>query len=285
MSLRLVHSFVSRNCDDKNLFIHLSYFILSCIYAKKAGFEIALHCDNRTMDILKIAPYDEIINDLENVPSPANKTIYAWSKFKAMENEPLGTIHIDGDVFLKSEGLKDILNFNEYDCIVQSIEHYNTFNNNSKHLFLKNIWEKNTALFMQCKYPVWANRKCESMFNCGVVVFNNQELKNEYFNTYWKMLDLYNKTGLMVYNTTPDIIIEQQFLKDLVEHNKYKVKFVLPYCDSFDELCNNANHINYQHVIGGSKKENIEKVLLLIKKHDEHVYNELMNIRKKLYDI
>ena len=99
------------------------------------------------------------------------------------------------------------------------------------------------------------------------------------------MLDLYNKTGLMVYNTTPDIIIEQQFLKDLVEHNKYKVKFVWPYCDSFDELCNNANHINYQHVIGGSKKENIEKVLLLIKKHDEHVYNELMNIRKKLYDI
>jgi hypothetical protein len=39
-----------------------------------------------------------------------------------MKDEPLGTIHIDGDVFLKNPELKNILEFSNYDCIVQNIE-------------------------------------------------------------------------------------------------------------------------------------------------------------------
>lgn len=275
--MRIVHSFTSVNCNDDNLFLHLTYFILSCIYAKESGFEIAVHCDERSKEILKIAPYDEIITDLEGVMPPANNCIYAWGKFEAMKNEPLGTIHIDGDVFLKSKGLQKVLDFTEYDCIVQSVEHKNTYRGSSEY-----VWNQNAVLFSACEYPNWAKRTCDSMYNCGVVGFNNQELKDEYFKTYKIMLERYNDTGFCVSNSTPDIIIEQQFLKDLVEHHNYKVKFVLPYCDCFDTLCTEANHAHYQHVIGHAKKPNLERTLLIIKKHNPDIYEKLLCIREDI---
>lgn len=275
--MRIVHSFTSVNCDDDSLFLHLTYFILSCIYAKESGFEIVAHCDERSREILKLAPYDEIITDLEGVMPPSNKCIYAWGKFEAMKNEPLGAIHIDGDVFLKSKGLQKVLDFTEYDCIVQSLEHKKTYTGTSEY-----IWNQNSALFNTCEYPKWAKRECNSMYNCGVVGFNNQELKDEYFKTYKIMLDRYNETGFCISNSTPDIIIEQQFLKDLVDYRNYKVKFVLPYCDCFDALCTEANHAHYQHVIGNAKRPNLERTLLIIKKHNPVIYQKLLHIRKNI---
>ena len=32
-------------------------------------------------------------------------------------------------------------------------------------------------------YPEWAKRQCKYMYNCGVIGFNNEALKNEYFET------------------------------------------------------------------------------------------------------
>ena len=280
--MRIVHSFTSTNCDDKLLFVHLTYFVLSCIYAKESGFEVAVHCDNRAKKILEIAPYDEIITDLEGLLPPANSHIYAWGKFEAMKREPLGTIHIDGDVFLKSKGLQRVLEFAEYDCIVQNIEHLGTYSNGGN--VSQMIWEINSAIFNSCQYPQWAKRDCNSMYNCGVIGFNNQELKDEYFDTYTNMVEQYNKTRLNIDKTTPDIIIEQQFLKDLVEYKGYKTKFVLPYCDCFDALCEEANHAHYQHVIGYAKEPNLDKTLLIIKKHNLDIYNNLMLFKKQMYD-
>lgn len=273
--MRIVHSFVSTNCDDNALFLHLSYFVLSCIYARESGFEIVAHCDNRAKEILQIAPYNEIITDLEGLTPPANSCIYAWGKFEAMKNEPLGAVHIDGDVFLKSEGLKSVLEFDEYDCIVQNIEHKKLYLGDSN-----NVWILNATIFEGCEYPKWAKRECDTMYNCGVVGFNNQELKDEYFETYKVMLERYNKTELFIKGSTPDIIIEQQFLKNLVEYRGYNVKYVIPYCDCFDVLCKEANHAHYQHVIGHAKEKNLERVLLIIKKHNLQIYDKLIQIRE-----
>ena len=55
--MRIVHSFSAKRCNEPLFRLHIVYFALSCIYAKRSGFEIALHCDNKTKDVLEVAPY------------------------------------------------------------------------------------------------------------------------------------------------------------------------------------------------------------------------------------
>lgn len=258
--MNIVHSFSAANCSDKMFKIHMIYFILSCIYAKENGFNIRLHADKRTSNLLQIAPYDEIITDIPDV-SPNKPRIYAWSKFYAMKNEDLGNIHIDGDVFLKDKKLIDLLDFSDYDCIVQNIEEPK---NNWGFL-----WKESTECFKNCKYPYFANRECKSMYNCGIIGINNQELKDIYFDTYENMCQQYNINGIDC-NSVPDIIIEQQFLKDLIDFKNYNVKTIL----DFDNL-SMADSIGYQHVIGCSKEPNLNTVIKLIKKHNTTVFNDV----------
>lgn len=119
--MRVVHSFNSEYCSKEKFQIYMYYFALSCIYAKKSGFEVALHCDANTEAVLRNASYDEIITDIPHIDESL-KQFFAAPKFIAMKNEPLGSIHIDGDVFLKKPNLVDLMNFDNYDCIVQSLE-------------------------------------------------------------------------------------------------------------------------------------------------------------------
>ena len=274
--MRIVHSFTSTHCSNESLFMHLCYFVLSCIYAKNSGFDIVEHCDKRAKEILELAPYDEIITDLEGVTPPANSTIYAWGKFAAMQNEDLGNIHIDGDVFLKSPKLIKLLNFDEYDCIVQCLENRIIYGGDQNV-----IWRDNASLFNSCKYPDWAKRECNAMYNCGVIGINNAGLKKEYFDTYNDMVKQYKATGLNIPGTVPDIIIEQQFLKDLCEYKGYKVKNLLP-VDNHNSLHSYASSIGYQHLIGDSKHKNLDKCLEVIKAFDSKIYTSLMNIKYKL---
>jgi hypothetical protein len=265
--MRIIHSFVSEKCSEDKFKIQMCYFILSCLYAKENGFYIVLHCDNKTADFLSIAPYDEIITDLEGIKWPANDKIFAWGKFEAMKNEPLGAIHIDGDVFLKSPKLKELLKFDKYDCIVQNLEIPGVYYGVSNHY----QWDYNSQCFKDCIYPLWAKRECRSMYNCGIIGFNNQDLKDEYFKTYHNMVNQYNNTGINIISV-PDLIIEQQFLKDLTDYKKYKVKTLLNHKDVYSH----ADDIGYQHVLGQIKPKVLDKVLLLIKKHNIEIYNKLM---------
>lgn len=265
--MNIVHSFASSACSDKTFLMHMAYFVLSCLYAKESGFNIKLHADNRTAEFLSVCPYDNIIADLEGIDWPAPR-LYAWSKFVSMKDEPLGTIHIDGDVFLKDPVLLEKMKFDEYDCIVQNIELPASpwgFG-----------WKEASKSFENCEYPEWANRKCNAMYNCGIIGFNNQTLKDKYFETYWDMVDQYRKYGTELCNV-PDLIIEQQFLKDLTKD--YKVKELL----DFDDLTGSADNIGYQHVIGVKGKE-LSKVLSLIKKHNLNIYNKIINCYGQIYN-
>jgi hypothetical protein len=160
--------------------------VLSSIYAKKSGFSINLHTDSKGYEYLKMCPYDNIYVDLDDIDLPAKK-LYAAVKFKVMEKYPVGVIHIDGDVLLKNSNLIELLKFNEYDCIVQSVEAPPIYGWG---------WDQTASVWDNCEYPEWANRKCKIMYNCGVVGFNNKELKDEYFNTYWNMYKQYLEKGI-----------------------------------------------------------------------------------------
>ena len=259
-NIQLVHSFSTKYNNDTRFFINVLCFTLSCIYAKRSGFKINLHTDNKGYEYLKYAPYDNIYTDLEDIEFK-EKSLFAAPKFIVMEKYPLGTIHIDGDVFLKKESLKEILNFTNYDCIIQSVEEPPIYGYG---------WDFNATLLSCCNYPSWANRECNAMFNNGVLGFNNQELKNEYIDTYWHMYNQYaskvkNKSGV------PDLVIEQQFLYDLCKYKEYKVKYVI----DGNNPSKSANTIGYQHLLGSAKLKEYNKVLETIKKLDLEVYNNL----------
>ena len=260
--MQLVHSFSSKGCKIENLFYHCVTFVLSCLYAKKNGFKINLHCDKLTNKYFSVAPYDKIYVDLDDVEKP-HKRIYAHSKFYTMEKYPLGTIHIDGDVILMYPVLKELLNFDDYDVIVQCLETKENWNG-------AGLYELSTEALKNCKYPEWAPRECDSMYNCGVVGINNPELKKEYFETYFKMLEEFKKNGIDM-QSVPDIIIEQKFLMDLCKDRGYKVKFLL----REDKLNENATEIGYQHLIGSSKERLHKQCLKLIYKLDPDVYNNM----------
>lgn len=259
--MRVVHSFNSEYCSKEKFNTYMYYFALSCVYAKKNGFEIALHCDKDTEAVLRNAPYDEIIVDIPHIDESL-KAFYAAPKFIAMKDEPLTSIHIDGDVFLKSPGLIDLMNFDKHDCITQCLELPN-----GRWGF---GWITAQTMFDNCVYPKWANRDCKSMFNCGIVGIKNRELKDEYFKTYWEMLNRFKTNGIKTINGIPDLIVEQQFLKDLTTFNNNSVKTLL----DIDNL-KVATEIGYQHVIGGNKEENLQTVKLLIQQHDKETYNKV----------
>ena len=258
--IQLVHSFYTKHLNETNFFLQAICFVLSCIYAKKSGFSINLHTDAKGYEYLNMCPYDNIYVDLDNVDLPAPK-LYAAVKFKVMEKYPLGTIHIDGDVLLKTPKLLQSLEFDNYDVIVQSFEAPPLYGWG---------WDESASVWNNCDYPVWANRQCKIMYNCGVIGFNNAEIKQEYFNTYWYMYNQYLKKGI-VKPSVPDLVIEQQFLYDLCLNKNYKVKELI------DGSCpsKSANEIGYQHLIGETKSKEYIKIIDNIKKLDINIYNKL----------
>ena len=268
--MQLVHSFHSKGCDTENLFYHCITFVLSCLYAKKNGFKINLHCDNLSEKYFSVAPYDKIINDLENIEKP-HRRIYAHSKFYTMEKYPLGAIHIDGDVILMKPNLLEDLKFGDYDVIVQCLETKENWDS-------AGLYELSTDALRNCDYPEWAPRDCDSMYNCGIIGINNYDLKKEYFETYFNMIEQFKTRGIDMHSV-PDIIIEQKFLMDLCKIRGYKVKFLL----NETKLQTHANEIGYQHLIGGSKKRLHMQCLKHIYNLDEKIYYKMKNMWSTLF--
>ena len=264
-NMQLVHSFYTKHLDDKSFLIHCICFALSCIYAKRTGFSINLHTDKRGYEYLNMCPYDNIFVDLEEVDLPAKK-LFAAVKFKVMEKYPLGTIHIDGDVILKNKVLLDLMKFNDYDVIVQSVE---------KPPLYGFGWKESASTLDKCKYPDWANRDCNIMYNCGVIGINNPELKKLYFDTYWDMYDQYCENGI-IKPSVPDLVIEQQFLYDICESKKYKVKCLI----DGDHPSKSANPIGYQHLIGEAKIKEYFEIIKKIKELDKYIY---IKLKSKFY--
>lgn len=267
--MKLIHLFYAKNdMSMYGLFLQVACYTLSCLYAKRAGLEIELHCNSKAYEYFKYIPYDNIIIDLDNIkddlqiPDP----FYAFTKFIVMKDQPLGTIHIDGDVFLINENFKELLNFDNYDVITQSIE-----NPSNGYGYL---WKESSKCFDNCEYPEWAKRACNSMYNCGVIGFNNQELKDYYFNTYWEMINKYKNIKNIQCDAVPDIIIEQQFLYDYCKYKNYSVKLLL----DTEDIQGSAKRIKYSHLIGDYKRIHIDKVIKCIYKYNIKLYQKLKEI-------
>lgn len=262
--MRLVHSFSTKYCDDYKLKVNVYYFTLSAIYAKNSGFDIVLHTDNKGAEALKHAPYDEIIIDLENIDIH-RKEVFAWAKFKAMENELVDSIHIDGDVFLKKKSIKEHLNYGDYDIIVQHVE--------SRYEQCEPFWDKAIAALAKCEYPSFMPRYCTNMCNCGIIGFKDKELYKEYSNYYFNLINEYDIFGIDT-KGVPDLIAEQQLLYCFAKHKGLKIKELI----KEESLQKMADELGYQHLLSKSKYNDFEICKRVLNKYRPDLYQILENI-------
>lgn len=248
--LRLFHSFRSkpfveftRYSDTQALFTNLWYFAWSVLSAKSIfpNCTFNLHTDNKGVEYLSNLPYDVITTDLEGLKH--SNYLWASGKFRALENEELGAIHIDGDVILSSTLAQELLMYEQNEVLVQNYE---------------GIYAR------EIKYITPLLKNASNVFNkgslcCGVIGINNQVLKQSYIETYNHYAHLINKYEHILSKTmnsnariTFDLLFEQSSLYNLCLEGNYKVKTL---CRSLYELPN-LKHSGYEHFMGKTKYEN-----------------------------
>lgn len=272
--MKLIHSFKTIK-QDKKFYNLIWCTVLSCIYAKESGFTIKLYTDSIAYEYLKFAPYDEIevcLDELPNVPS-----IYANAKMEALKREPIGSIHIDCDVFLKHPNLVKELDTDK-DLIIQSIENYG---DEVKPGFkLGYLWDKAIKNVKSLFVPAYTSTDCEAMYNCGILGFNNQELKDLFISEYEKGFDIIkNNIDKIDPKGVCDLILEQQHLYDICKTYNYSVEFLL----NNKTMQEDAVIKGYQHLLGGTKHiyENTIKVKKLVYNKNFEVYNNLERLINK----
>ena len=269
---------LDKRWDQSNqLEANIWLYTLSVIYAKKIGLEIVLHTDSLGKSLLSHLPYDKIYTTLNNIPSNIPTMIWAYGKFVALEKEPLGSIHIDGDVFLKHEGIKNKLEFSDYDMIVQNQESvagtYPTI--------------ENTMI----KYGVLGQNVLTANFayNCGIIGFNNENLKQQYLSFYHKHVNkiLHNSAIKNIMHSDKffcvDLPLEQHSIATL--SSNYKVKQLLTNKPGgaaiTDSTIQSAIKIGYQHLIGKEKYSYIDRIKVYVLALDSELYYKTKKVIEK----
>lgn len=265
----VVHSFWSRPCLENRyevdkalqLTTNIVLYATSFAWAKKLGRRVVFYGDKYACRKFSIIPYDEI--RVLDIPQEASTAFWAQSKFYALKQMQLGDVHIDGDVFIRSQQTWDIIDAQECDAIVQSIEemipprdmYYARCNNIAKNM----------------KFLYGCTPTLGLAFNCGVVGINNRELKSKYLETYFHALrNCPPLNDTQKRRVTMDLLFEQRFLCELSDTQNYSVRILLGATD--EEIDRNAEILNYQHVVGRKKYEERQKI-----------EKELEYVNKKLY--
>ncbi|SNR45794.1 DUF6734 family protein [Dokdonia pacifica] len=227
---------------EKSFFL----YYLSFLYAKRLGYEVVLHTDDIGYELLKNIGYDRIelsLNDLK----PEDATFWSLGKIRALELEGLNSIHIDGDVFLKSNQIKTLFE-SDYDVLTQMIESQDAFN----HDYVPQI-----GLLNSVSNVLTSNIK--HSYNCGVLAFKDTQLFIEYANLFRELVAIY-KNDLKIKDFYKNefryyekmLIIEQYSLPVLTNKLNKNPKFIINENEDLIETC---NHYGFVHALGSSKYE------------------------------
>lgn len=268
---KVIHSFYSRHCSQWNLFVQNCYFCLSSIYANTSNIKIDLYTDYDFGQLLDCAPYDNINDVFDNHTEydKIDSLLWAWPKFLALDMCSRDTIHIDGDVFLKDKSCKSLIDFSGHDVVVQHLELYNHAD------CYNSSWNETTESITHLTYPDFITKdvpKC--MPNNGVLGVNNKKLWRKYRDTYWYMCKQCPPGSIDPIGwCVPDIIFEQDFLKQICDKDGYTIKYVLT-GDSLKEIAQDAMTKSYQHVCG-DKYGKLQICINLIKKKSKKCYDML----------
>lgn len=274
--------------NKKKLEVNAYIFALSLTYLKKLGCTVNLHTDVLGAKLLNEVGYDNIYLTANEIPQDISPKIFAYIKSIALQYEPLGTVHIDGDVFIKSKECLDIIFNHNCDCVLQSCETYIPWANDSRSFMIPFLNEH--LLYNNKKLHIY-----DYDFNVGTIGFFNEELKNLYIQNYQKLASSLSKYKYLYLIDSkkhnfniPDWVLEQQLICNLTE--SFKVRFILP-IDSISYIKDRdliAKEIGYSHLLGSSKyrKDIIEKIKNKLKEIDSDCFYKVSeNIKKEINNV
>lgn len=252
-------------------------YALSAVYAKRQGVTLVLYTDTLGQKLLGHLPYDKIYTTLNNIPSNIPTMIWAYGKFMALREEPLGSVHIDGDVFLKKPAVIKELSSKDYDLIIQNKEWtHNTYQG----------VESVMSRFGEIDYEKYDSYR--TAFNCGVVGFTNATLKKTYLDYYFGATDSVSRNkGLVEHMKNDkyfcvDLTLEQHSLAIMAQ--KYKTKILLKVANEDywgNAIRQRAEELGYQHLIGKEKYEYIDRVKFTLLLLDKEIYFKTKAILQK----
>ncbi len=291
--MKLIHSIWTKPAIEKRwqitgqLMSNLWLYAYSVMYAKRITDKITLHADSYGAEIFGELGYDDVKITLDVLKDEPSRF---WSRGKmiAIDNEPIGSIHIDGDVFIKSPKMLEVMDFRNYDLIVQCEERLGIFMqhyHDTIHHYPKALKD----------IPEGFNTTLQHSLNCGVLGFNNQEVKDNYLRGYFSIVDqLKNDYEFMRELSLnpkfePNIVIEQYFLAGYVDKFDVKYKNVLPLTsDATDEIGTVremnfiANEIGYAHAWGDTKYQLIDEIKRRIHHQNKKLFNKVESLSQKI---
>lgn len=233
------------NIDSLNQFKNTLLMCALCVtYAKKNGAHITMHTDDKGYEILSKFGYDEIfsdLNELDNTIKTSSTVMWAGGKIIALENEPLGTIHIDNDVFItKSECIENMIERNTGDFIFQHVE---TTNYKEQKIFKDII----------------TNTHINKDYACcvGIIGFNSEEARKIYIDNYryWFNNLEFDKNGDN--NINADLIVEQLFLYNMMDDMGFIGNDLIGdlRVETVFSVQRKSSQIGYKHYIGRVKHD------------------------------
>lgn len=269
--LKLFHSLSTKpmqqapyRFNNQKSFNNFWYTAWSVLSAKQTfpNCQFNLHTDDLGARLLEDLPYDNIYTDLNTLDTHRN--LFASAKFKALEVEELGAIHIDGDVILTNPLAAAMLNYEMNEVIVQNSEP--TYQREIT--LIKPLIRNADVLFGK------------GSFCCGVIGINNQKLKDRYIDEYFKYAAVLKKNSNIIdtiMQCNPrvifDLIFEQANLFRLCVEGKYPVKRL---CKNVSEIFQ-LRHSGISHYIGSlkHKEENIARCKAAVKEMAPEIYTRL----------
>lgn len=252
-----------KNVDNKFIVNNYNSYLLSALLVKSYGYEIDLYCDEKSYELYKNIPYNNI-HVVDYSSDNIKSDFWVWCKIKtqSMINEPY--IHIDGDVFLFNDILKGKLDDDNYSVVVQSLEDNNTIGEETHTSLYGYGYKLIKGLKTTKKHRL--KRYNLNAYNCGVVGFNDLELRDKYVELATEVLidmseniDEYEKdkyNGLF-------LIAEQSTLYHTLTNNNVTPFEIIPrhimnqYVNNWDFYC---VKIGYCHMWGYSKYRNDVKL-------------------------
>lgn len=248
--------------DKRKLEVTALVYALSVAYLKRLGCSVNLHTDSLGKKLLEGIGYDNIYLTVEEIPNNISPKIFAYPKSISLEKEPVGTVHIDGDVFIKTEECLNRVFNHDCECVVQSCETDLPWLQPAKTFMIPFLTENLLSTGEKLEIRDYD-------YNTGVIGFFNDELKNLYISNYQELSKKLSEYEYLYFVQNqygkfdcPDFVLEQQMLSYLTRNRK--VRCILPvdsppYMSERNEL---AKHIGYTHLLGPTKYDEdvVEKV-------------------------
>lgn len=285
--MRVAHSFWIKPTIDRwgisgQLEQNLYLYAISLSYLKKLGVEVVMHTDTDGLKYFEKFPYDNIYTTLDWLnDNKVSHRFWASGKVIAQKAEPLGSYHIDGDVFLKTREVIDYLNSINSDILTQGPEDFT-------YAHLRKIYEFNykeirNSLVKNKPAKLDYDKEIES-YNCGIVRFNDADLKEQYIRGYLQMLqELHSDKNFIrkIENNKeycPDLVIEQTWLANCSSGHKSKFLFESP-----SEMQSKAVSLGYQHILGSEKYSEYNRYIAekTLQQLDSNLYEI---IKKTIYN-